>query len=145
MTSTSCAVPHLHLLSGPSGMPDYTPLRIGKRGAPVGIQLNGRSFVSVLGLLSRLCLGACLVVRPCVRFFNLTILVHLYHFLPRLASRPPSRPERKGLIPPLDLTGDSQTTDAHAAAARGPRFSFFYGSEGGVATGSSPFLSVYCT
>ena len=57
-------------------------------------------------------------------------------FLPR-----PSSPERKGLIPPLDLTGDSQTTDAHAqttdaraAAARAsPDFSFFYGSEGGVA------------
>ena len=64
-------------------MLDYTPLRIDKRGAPVGIQLDGRSFVSVFGLLSSLCLGVCLVVRPCVRFFNSTILVHLYQWGPK--------------------------------------------------------------
>ena len=47
-------------------------------------------------------------------------------FLPR-----PSRPERKGLIPPLDLTGDSQTTDAHAAARPRAQILFFLNGEWG--------------
>jgi hypothetical protein len=64
-------------------MLDYTPPLGLTKGAPVGIQLDGRSFVSVLGFLSSLCLGACSVVRPCVRFFNSIILVHLYQWGPK--------------------------------------------------------------
>ena len=60
-------------------------------------------------------------------------------FLPRLSSSAfflgflprPSRPERKGLIPPLDLTGDSQTTDAHAAARPRAQILFFLNGEWG--------------
>ena len=57
MTSTSHTVPHLHLLSGSSGMPDYTPLGLTKGGSGrnparrtvLCVRFGACSFVSASG------------------------------------------------------------------------------------------------